>query len=720
MKANNYTHTDTNIYTPDEIRRVIAAAIPETAICKDNKKVELFNVPCAFDIETTSFYSGATGENYTYEQAQKLGVKLEKRAVMYVWQLGINGRVIVGRKWYDFVRCCNVLSEMLNLHINRRLVIYVHNLAYEFQFIRKRFTWNKVFSLDVRKPLYAITDTGIEFRCSYLLSGYSLAKLSEQLIKYPVTKLLGDLDYSKPRHTDTELTPEEIAYCVNDVRCVMAYIQELLEQHNTLHKLPLTKTGFVRKHCRALCLRTRNEQNKIVPNWGYINLMKDLRLSGLKELSMLQRAFAGGFTHANADYSGKVIENVSSYDFTSAYPFVMVSEMFPMSGGVFVEVKSVEQLEYLTQHYCCCFDVELTNVFANITTDNPLSVSKCFVRDNVCENNGRVVAAKRIATTITDVDFHILKRFYKWQSLRVGAMVIYKRGYLPTPFVKAILDLYENKTRLKGVAGKEVEYLQSKEMLNSCYGMSVTNPLRDEFTYTGVWDTATLTTQQQAETLLAYNESKNRFLFYPWGVWVTAYARKNLFSAIESVGSDYIYSDTDSIKLKNAEKHKAYFERYNADVHTKLRQSAKYHNIEFSTFEPTTIKGVNKLLGVWEFEGIYTRFKTLGAKRYMVEQNGKYSITVSGVNKKTAVPYLTANYSDVFEAFDNYLNIPASATGKQIHTYIDYKCSGKLTDYNGVTAEYSEQTAVHLEPTSYTLSLSVMYLNYLMGIHFKE
>ena len=47
-----------------------------------------------------------------------------------------------------------------------------------------------------------------------------------------------------------------------------------------------------------------------------------------------------------------------------------------------------------------------------------------------------------------------------------------------------------------------------------------------------------------------------------------------------------------------------------------------------------------------DFEGYYERFKTLGAKRYMVQKDGKVNITVSGLNKKIAVPYLQQKFGD--------------------------------------------------------------------------
>lgn len=725
------------IYSPADIKQVLEMAVNEKNLIGNNKKEKFYNIPCSFDIETTSFYRDTDGAAYTYEQTLKLTdrngkrLKLEKASVMYVWQFGINGIVILGRTWNEFLQMCDVITETLALNGKQRLIVYIHNLSYEFQFIRNLFDWERVFSIDLRKPIYAITKTGIEFRCSYLLSGYSLAKLGEQLNKYKCAKMVGDLDYSLIRHSKTPLTEKEIGYCINDIKVVMCYIQERIEECKGIQRIPLTKTGFVRQYCRKLCLYKKEESGKTAQNWNYKNLMEELTISGLDEIDMLQRAFAGGFTHANAEYSDTTVNNVASYDFTSSYPYVMVAEKYPMSKGVSVCVKSEKQFEYLISKFCCVFDIEFTNIFASLTQDNPISASKCFLKENAAENNGRIVAAAKIALTITDVDFLILKNFYTWEKMRIGKMYCYKRDYLPTEFIHSILDLYEKKTKLKGVDGKEVEYLNSKEMLNSCYGMSVTNPLRDEFTYNGEWDINTLTKEQKTELLEKYNTSKNRFLFYPWGIFVTAYARRNLFTGIYEAGADYVYSDTDSVKIMNHENHADYFKAYNMQVVNKLRAACKYHNLPFSMCEPVTIKGITKTLGVWDYEGVYEQFKTLGAKRYMVKEenalkvDGKsynFSLTVSGVNKKSAIPYLLEKYGEngIFDAFTNYLSIPAKATGKNIHTYIDYEIRGTLTDYLGNVCDYQEKSGVHLEPTGYSLSLSIIYLNYLLGIKLKD
>ena len=205
-------------------------------------------------------------------------------------------------------------------------------------------------------------------------------------------------------------------------------------------------------------------------------------------------------------------------------------------------------------------------------------------------------------------------------------------------FILAILELYKNKTELKGVAGKEAEYMVSKGMLNACYGMAVTDIVREVNEYTDRWELPYVPLIDNE--IKKYNRKRGRFLYYPWGLFVTAYARRNLFTGILEAGiNDYIYSDTDSIKMLNTEKHMDYFRRYNEQIIDKLTYALEYQDIDPDYIRPKTIKGIEKPLGVWDYEGTFDRFRALGAKRYLLEENGNLELTVSGLNKKIAVPY---------------------------------------------------------------------------------
>ena len=108
----------------------------------------------------------------------------------------------------------------------------------------------------------------------------------------------------------------------------------------------------------------------------------------------------------------------------------------------------------------------------------------------------------------------------------------------------------------------------------------------------------------------------------------------------------------------------------------------------------------------------------------MVEyDDGTHSITVSGVNKKTAVPYMEElakqRKVDIFSLFDEDLYIPPKHTGKNLHTYIDDETKGRGVDYLHIPFEFEEKSSIHLEETSYSLSITQAFLDYLKGIKEK-
>lgn len=667
--------------------------------------VQLYNIPCAFDTENCSFFhSNGKGEQ-------------EKVAVTYVWTFCICKCCILGRTWKEYKYLVSRLSALLNTAPDKQhLVVYVHNLGYDFQFMRKWFEWDKVFSLRERTPIYAIDSHGIEYRCSYILSGNSLQKVGNDLDIDGIRKLVGDLDYTKIRHTGTQLTDKEKMYCLFDVIVICEYIRRKIQEDGNIAKIPYTKTGYVRRFVRAACFNGEEEKYKRL---RYTELMGELKIQSPNEYRQLKRAFQGGFTHANSHKVGKTLEKVASFDFTSSYPTVMVCEKFPMSSAkvvrtVFNDTNIQDFYNYLNK-YCCLFDVEFKGLRPKVYYESYISESRCFKLACPIVNNGRVFSADIVRTTMTEQDFMIVTSMYEWDSFTVVNLRVYVKAYLPKDIVQAILYLYNQKTQLKGVKGREVDYLRSKEMINSVYGMTVTDIVRDEILYNGEWSTET---PELNTKLLEYNEDRSRFLFYPWGVWVTAYARRNLFTGIIEAGEDYVYADTDSVKMQNSAAHTAYIQKYNKKVLERLENALNHHQIPIEHLYPETIKGDKKPLGVWDYEGTYARFKTLGAKRYLVEgEDGKCRMTVAGLNKRVAMDYLEDKYgASVFDAFSTRLEIPPGKAGKLTHTYIDDTRKGVIVDYLGVKGEYEERSCIHLEPAGYNLSLSAQYIKFLSNI----
>ena len=107
-----------------------------------------YNIECGFDIETTSITLDHDG----------------KFAFMYEWTFGIadNEHICYGRTWEEFLEFCQYLQDELGLNENNILPVYIHNMGYEFQFMRKYFNWLNVFAVDDRKPIRALCSFGIE------------------------------------------------------------------------------------------------------------------------------------------------------------------------------------------------------------------------------------------------------------------------------------------------------------------------------------------------------------------------------------------------------------------------------------------------------------------------------------------------------------------------------------------------------------------------------
>ncbi len=671
---------------------------------KTNKKVTYLNIPCAFDIETTSMV-----------------INGEKFAFSYIWQFGIGlDNVYFGRTWGELLDFLEDLKGYLDLNESKRLVIYVHNLGYEFQFMRKYFNWVNIFAIDERKPIKAICDLGIEFRDSYILSGYSLANTAKNLTKHKIEKLVGDLDYSLIRHTETALTEQELKYCENDILIILAYIDEQINQYKDITKIPMTNTGRVRSYVRNNCYYDNTNHRK--SNKGkytrYRKIMSDLTLD-IQSYLQLKTAFMGGFTHSNPHLTGITLDNVGSIDLTSSYPSVMCAEKYPMSRPKELKPNSYSELKEMMNLYCIVLDVKYIGLKNTLGYESYISESKCKTTKGAIVNNGRIFEADEIEITLTDVDINIIEKVYSWDKIALQNVRGFRKGYLPKPIIESILNLYQDKTTLKGVQGKETEYLLSKGMLNSVYGMCVTDIVKDNAIYDDA-DNWGFEKVDIDEEIQKYNDSKNRFLYYAWGIWVTAYARRNLWTGILAVGKDYIYSDTDSIKALNYEKHKPYVEAYNKNVLMKLYKMCDELDFDPSLLKPKTIKGESKPLGIWEFEGNYDRFKTLGAKRYLVQEKDSYTLTVAGLSKANGIEYIKnvcENDSDkIFNMFNDELYIPSDKTGKMTHTYLDSEQSFNVIDYNGKEKIEHSLSSVHLGACDFTLSISKQYLQFLSNL----
>lgn len=564
--------------------------------------------------------------------------------------------------------------------------MYIISAMNEFQFLKGwyDFQTDEVFRTEPRKVLKCEMFDHFEYRCSYFLTNMSLDQFTRQM-NVENRKLSGDqFDYNKVRYPWTELSEYEIQYCINDVQGLAeALIKKFREDGDTVRTVPLTSTGYVRRDTKkAMSLYNHDTLVRMLPD---VDLY-----------SMLRQAFRGGNTHANRWYAGDIIENVSSMDIVSSYPAVMLTCEYPM--GKFTEKVdcTVKDLKKLLKNKAVLMRIALFNLdMQDIYCGCPyLSRDKCRDVVNGTYDNGRILKADYLETTITDIDFRIIKSMYKWSNLTPIKVMYTKYRPLPAPLRSVVLNYYKVKTELKHISPDDPQYIyyvNNKRKLNRCYGMCRTDIRKDlldfvngEFIYE----------DKPIEQLL---EASNRkaFLRYQWGTWVTRHRRARLQAGIDLAGHNFLYRDTDSVK---------YIGEIDIEPFNEIRRREAYEKGAYAYDN----KGVIHYIGVYENEG-YTlpnRFCTLGAKKYVLEDSqGKLHITIAGVNKKKGAIELgkIENFKEGFIFWD------AGGTESLFNDNIIRKIQ-----VDGHDLEIRDNVVIR--DSTYTLGITAEYLDILLGV----
>ena len=649
----------------------------------------------SFDIETSS-YLVLDGKQISSNEYLNLSKKdrenCEYRSNMYIWMFGVNDKVYYGRSWDELRLFLNRLEGL----IPERKYVFIHNLSFEFQYLKSQFHFKDVTARKAHKVMTAqMADYNIMLKCSYMMSNCALDALPK-VFGLPVEKKVGDLDYFKIRNSLTPLTDEEMGYCENDILVLYHYIKRELETYEDVKYLPTTSTGKVRRELLEITRTDYRYRRKV-----YKAINTDPHIYNL-----LVDSFMGGYTHANWIYTDDVLENIDSFDEVSAYPYVLVTSKFPSTAFKRCYIKSKDEI---LNKFAYLLVVKFKNVKCKYF-NNFISSSKCRNIKGARYDNGRIIEAKEFEMTITDIDFKfILDTYICDYEILESYYSIY--NYLPKKFIEFVLEKYRLKTAYKNVEDKEIEYQKEKNKFNALYGMSVTNTIRDNVVYkdeSEEWFEEELTNDEIESKLL--QEKKKSFLSFAYGVWTTAYARDNLLRRVIELDDHIVYCDTDSLKLLDGYD-KSVIEEYNKSVEQKIEFVSDILNIPKINFAPLDKFGESHMLGIFENETkkghthTYDEFITQGAKKYAYKLDDKIKITVAGVPKKGGN---SLNSLDEFR--DDYV-FDYKDTGKKLLMYCEKQTPFELVDYLGNKEIVKDRSGCCILPTTYVLSKALDYAN---------
>ena len=159
--------------------------------------------------------------------------RCSKCSLMYIWQFGINDVVYYGRTWDEL----KSFLSLINKDIPEIKYLFIHNQAFEFQFMKSVLKFTDVMARKSHKVMTSfLEDYNFIVKCSYFMSNTALENLPK-VFNLPVKKLVGDLDYNLIRTPATPLTDEEYGYCENDILVLYHYILRELESYDTVKNI---------------------------------------------------------------------------------------------------------------------------------------------------------------------------------------------------------------------------------------------------------------------------------------------------------------------------------------------------------------------------------------------------------------------------------------------------------------------------------------------------
>lgn len=655
---------------------------------KLSKKVYSTNylkIGCAFDIETTSYYS----EKYDKDLA-----------TMWIWQAALDQDTIIGRTWEEFQSFIEIINKYAEEN-GGTILVMVHNLSFEFQFIKSLFDWNikeksgypDIFAKDDRTILYA-KYKNIEFRDTLALTSMGLARLQKNY-GLEVGKLKGDLDYSVMRHSETKassITNKELAYCINDVQVLSDFFYKYIVPEYLKHgeRIPLTSTGEVRLDIKKAFNELPKEEKK--------KLRRRIRNAQPSEVIYKfwrNYLFRGGLVHAQTLLCNNVSdEGFDSYDLKSAHPSHMLQDKFAWkfnrkNKSLFLKVLE----EARTGEYGFFGIFKFYNIYASGFHSLESKNKIIEMSEDAVFENGRLVSCSFLKVALIELDWFNYEDLYEWESFECTVLYESKLEPLPDYIRKTLCKYFEIKESLP----EGPERNKSKRRLNGIFGMAATSLPEREVVYNKDSNEMELSSMERT-----YDELIQNLIMLPqWAIYTAAYTRRDIVKSIvgssnvEGCGADSLYYDTDSNKILHPEEHEAFFEAFNAE---KIK---KNESMEIYGYDPK----IFRLLGCFIKEYSGTRWKVLGCKRYLVEHDGKTQVTIAGCVKGSLEKYCEKNEIDIWEFFSDDMTLPAGDSEKKTTVYYDHEFEDELTDFEGNTAKIKEGSCVAIIDIPFSMSM---------------
>lgn len=478
------------------------------------------------------------------------------------------------------------LESFLNYILNKRAIIYFHNLKFDSSYILYYFIKHKIkFDISEKNGvIYSIKFNDIELRDSLNFLPMTLENVGKTYCK-TYNKLHYE-DYLKPYNYKPN--KYDIKYCCYDVYTLKEGLTTYLEELKNVLKengAPNTAKKVSRKITNA---GIAYEAFKEITN-----IEKICERTTREMFDILRPSYSGGFVYAKG----------GTYEATAETPIIMIDENsmypdkyanYPMPIGRAIPITSED---------------DIFNGFAVINITIRYKLKKGYIPiisqgfNKYGGTNYKEFSEDYETMTITSEDFRFILIFYECDySFNYGFRWNTKSGVF-----KKYADVFmELKARSTGVR-REI----AKKLLNMCYGKTAMSGINEKKKYY-------IDSEEDVvrSSILEYEEDDTQLQYFHIGIAICAYARADLFSNMLLIGCENVlYTDTDSIKFL-------------------LKDESILNKLKLD----------DKKLGYWKIEGKPELFKPLAPKKYIYYENNRIKVTSAGFPHNSVFEALNCPY----------------------------------------------------------------------------
>lgn len=511
--------------------------------------------------------------------------------------------------------------------------LYFHNLRFDGEFILSwlfnhgfQHVGNELKTLPDRSFQTLISDMGQFYKMTIMFErrkkkGHVRIEIYDSLKKIPfkaakiakdygLKQSKGEIDYTRFRPIDYQLTPEEIDYITTDCQIV----QQALQAQFSEGMLKMTSAADALAYYKEIMGRSFEYWFPVLPKV----LDDDIR-----------KAYKGGYTWCNPRFAGKEIGAGIVLDVNSLYPWAMYFCMLPYGYPVYFEgeYKPDPMYPLYIVRIRCSFQVKPDHI-PMIQIKKGIFQETEYLTASEVKINGRMERIE-VELTLTSVDLELFLNHYDVENLQ------YISGFKFKGQIGMFKDYIDKWMAVKATSPKNsAQRAISKLYLNSLYGKFASSterlpktpymspdgvvryytyhePLRNKGGELQFDEKGRLIFQRDEDGNLVEREPEEVDPVYtPVGAFITAWARHKTITAAQACYDRFIYADTDSLHL----------------IGTELPEGLTIH--------PSN-------LGAWDHETTFTKAKYLRAKTYIETVDGKVKVTCAGMpeNVKELVNY---------------------------------------------------------------------------------